>query len=578
MVRIVLCVLVCFFSFFTFCNAQERYDADLRSPLGIPLVLAANFGELRPNHFHTGIDLKTNGKEGFKLYSVADGYVSRIHISPYGYGKAIYVNHPELGITTVYAHCSEFANAIDSAVIAYQNTEKSNQIDYYLTPEELPVKQGDYIAVSGNSGGSTAPHLHFEIRDMWTEHPYNPLLFCLFDSIADDRYPEINEIKIYALSKLGYPIPNQFSYLKLIQSKGQYRIPNDTCTIPASFCSENGGIGFSFDVVDRLNDANNPCAIYESSLIFNKDTVFKQNMSELDFSTNRQINTHIDYQESINRGRKYQKQFKTPHNQLAIYPLASNGVLPVNPNQCYDVEYNCRDIKYNTSKIAFAVNVLDGNKREENTPYDKFSPDYLYPDSTYEFKGENYQINLSAYSIYETCPKILNFISNTLTFGEASIPLNSEFILKWKLSSVPNYSNQTVIAVKDYRGRSKALNTTLENDYLLATPKQLGTFFIAKDSMQPTIKAYNFSVKTQFKKNTVVKWKIDDDFSGIKDYNLYSDGVWQVLNYEYKRNEIYTTLPALSVGKHELKLIVTDQVGNANESVYTIDFVDSKNE
>jgi len=574
MVRIVLWILVNFFSFISNSNAQERYDADLTSPLGIPIVLAANFGELRPNHFHTGIDIKTNGKEGFKVYSVADGYVSRIHISPYGYGKAIYVNHPQLGITTVYAHCSGFANVIDSTLLAYQRAEKSNQVDYYLSPEDLPVIQGENIAFSGNTGGSTAPHLHFEIRDMWNEHPYNPLLFHFLDSIADNRYPEINGVKIYALSKLGYPIPNQYSYLKLIQSKGEYRIHNDTCSIPASYCSENGGIGFSVDAIDRLNDANNPCGIYESNLLLNKDTVFRQNMSELDFSTNRQINTHIDYQESITRGRKYQKQFKTPHNQLAIYPLASNGVLPVNPNQSYQIEYNCKDTRNNTTKLAFELKVLNGDRREENTPYDIYSLNYLYPDSTYEFKDENRQINFPAYTIYEPCPKMVMFTPNTVVFGESTTPINNEFVLKWKLSSVPNYSSQTVIAVKDDRGRSKALNTTLENDYLIATPKQLGTFYVTKDTIQPTVKAYNFSAKTQFKKGIVLKWKISDDFSGIKDYNLYIDGVWQVLDYEYKRSEIFTTLPALSIGNHELKLVVSDEVGNTNESVFTIQITD----
>ena len=200
---IIICL--CLLSLNSF--AQENNKKDYHSPLGIPLVLSSNFGELRPNHFHMGLDFKTNGREGYNLYCIEDGYVSRIKVSPYGYGQVVYIDHPEDGITSVYAHCSEFKGQLDSIVKAHQQEEQDFAIEIFPKPNEIRLKRGEVFAISGNSGGSSGPHLHFEIRDTKTEAALNPLNFG-FD-IADHKAPEIRGLKVYSITEDGYRYPGK---------------------------------------------------------------------------------------------------------------------------------------------------------------------------------------------------------------------------------------------------------------------------------------------------------------------------------------------------------------------------------
>ncbi|MGY8927212.1 MAG: M23 family metallopeptidase, partial [Flavobacteriales bacterium] len=205
-------MIKCFFFFFVFfcatltINAQKAIKPNYHPPLKIPLILASNFGELRPNHFHMGIDIKTKGKTGFRLYSIEDGFVSRIKVSPFGYGNVIYIDHPN-GITSVYAHCLEFNEAIDSIVKSFQSKSEKFEVDLHFLKGDIPLKRGQIIGFSGNSGGSTAPHLHFELRNTESEHALNPLLFG-FD-IEDHQRPEIRGVKVYGLTKDGYRIKNR---------------------------------------------------------------------------------------------------------------------------------------------------------------------------------------------------------------------------------------------------------------------------------------------------------------------------------------------------------------------------------
>ncbi|MDG1659255.1 MAG: M23 family metallopeptidase [Crocinitomicaceae bacterium] len=212
-------LLVCiFFSLsLTFSFGQSIPAEGYHAPLGIPLILSSNFGELRPNHFHMGIDFKTNNRIGYNLYSIEEGIVSRIKVSPYGYGKVVYIDHPN-GITSVYAHCSEFKGLVDSIVRATQEKEQNYAVEIFPKPNEIKLKRGEVFALSGNTGSSTAPHVHFEIRETKTEAALNPLVFG-FD-IADSKKPEIRGLKIYGLTKDGYQHPGK-SVVRSVK-KGTY--------------------------------------------------------------------------------------------------------------------------------------------------------------------------------------------------------------------------------------------------------------------------------------------------------------------------------------------------------------------
>ena len=167
-------IIIPFLFFISVSMAQNSYPQDyFQSPLEIPLILSGTFAELRSNHFHSGLDIKTQQQSGLKVMAAASGFVSRIKVSHFGYGKALYITHPN-GYTTVYAHLQNFNPEIDAYIKHRQYKNESYEIELFPKAGELLVNNGDIVAYSGNTGGSGGPHLHFEIRNK-QEHPMNPM-------------------------------------------------------------------------------------------------------------------------------------------------------------------------------------------------------------------------------------------------------------------------------------------------------------------------------------------------------------------------------------------------------------------
>jgi len=546
-------------------NTQQttiNYQADLALPINIPIILAGNFGELRPNHFHSGIDIKTNGKEGYKLYSIADGYVARIRVGTTGYGKVLYVNHPELGITSVYAHCQDFIGKIADYTTLAQNEAAFFEIDMQIPPNALPVKKGETIALSGNTGSSTAPHLHFEIRETSTENPLNPLLFS-FLKIADNRAPHIQQLVVYALSAKGYRIPEHRIQIPVKLKDGRYSIPNDTLDIPAHFCSEHGGIGLALAAHDKYNGAENLCGIYKGVLTVNSDTVHQQLMNRLDFETTRQINTHKDYEAYKKSREKIDKYFRTIHNKLPIYDHSlGKGIIGVQPDHLYDIRFSISDIVGNNSVLSFVIRTLSGELRAENTAFDIYHKDFLYPDSTYVLAQNNYKILIPANSIYEPVKKILKFNAGKLTFGNSNDPLHYALQISLKIpEKFKKFEKQIVL----YHSESKNYFTgTSEQNWFTASAKTFGTFSLDIDSIAPKLTP-KFKVLTTPQNIKRLAWTISDDKSGLVYYALHIDGKYHVLEYEHKRNELFANIELVSAGNHEFRILVRDGVGNERE-------------
>ena len=254
--------IILFFVFIItfFCNAQDKYPTDyFRSPLEIPIVLSGSFGELRSNHFHSGLDIKTQGKQGLKVITVADGYVSRINVKQYGYGKAIYVTHPN-GFTSVYGHLSKFNDEIEAYVKSIQyKKENYTTGNLFLDKDKFQLKKGDILAYSGDTGGSGGPHLHFEIRDN-QERPLNPLMFG-FD-IKDTTPPVIFGLYGYPLSEYSH-IKGRTKRIKIRVSKqkdGSYK--SDTI-------NAYGKIGFGIVSTDRQDLASNNNGVNKIQTMYN---------------------------------------------------------------------------------------------------------------------------------------------------------------------------------------------------------------------------------------------------------------------------------------------------------------------
>ncbi len=533
------------------------------APLGIPLILSSNFGELRPNHFHMGIDFKTNNRIGYNLYSIEEGFVSRIKVSPYGYGKVVYIDHPN-GVTSVYAHCSEFKGLVDSIVRVTQEKEQNYAVEIFPKRNEIRLKRGQVFALSGNTGGSTAPHVHFEIRDTKTEVALNPLVFG-FD-IADSKKPEIRGLKIYGLTKDGYQHPGKSVVRTVKKGTYGYYIGADKVTIPANFCTATGGIGIAVDAIDRLDGAGNQCGLYGSILIVNGDTLFGQQTDRIPYESTRYVNSHKDYVEYSIRRKKYHKCFKTKENDLPIYKYGKNGIIKAKPGDKFKVKYIAFDPKGNKSVLEFELSVTAGSIN----PNDDLGVDltYLQPGYPLLLENEERSVEFDIATTYE--PMKLYESKIGYQIGEAAVPVHSAF--RVKIKSEAEDDGKYYIEFITEKGRTRRLVATYENGYYFAESSYFGTYKIKRDVTAPSISTLNFKSTTAYTSSKKMTWKISDAHIGIGDYDLFIDGKWYLLEYEYKGNYVTFNRPADVVGKKTVLLRVEDKLGNVKEWERVITF------
>ena len=554
--------LFVFLTFSLCLNAQTHEKHDYHPPLKIPLILASNFGELRPNHFHMGLDFKTNGKEGYNLYSIEDGFVSRIKVSTYGYGKALYIDHPN-GITSVYAHCSEFKDQIDSLVRLMQKREGNFEIDISLKKNEIKVKRGQIIGISGNSGGSTAPHLHFELRDTKTEHAINPLVYG-FD-IADTKAPEIRGVKVYGLTKDGYRFPDKAIRRTTIKSGNDYVISENLITVPASYLSKTGGIGFAFDVIDRLDGAANQCGMFGGTLIINNDTIFGQETKRVPFEATRFVNCHKDYEEYSISSRKFHKSFKTKENDLPIYTTEGLGVFWTTPGALLHVQFISYDVKGNRSTLKFDVKITEG---EINSSNEICTSNVANPDSPIRMEKGNTTVDFGLATVYE--PMKVNKSMIDKTIGDANQPVNNAYLIKIK--SPEKKDGKHYLEMITEKGRKKALTLTYDDSTFYCRPKYFGSYSLKRDITPPTVSSVNFTTSTTVTTRTSLQWRISDTQIGIDDYDLFIDNEWVLVEYDYKSGLVTYKRDASFIGTKELKFIVKDECGNSTEWKSMIEF------
>lgn len=558
---LILPFLLVFFQLSSF--AQTIPEGGYHAPIGIPLILSSNFGELRPNHFHMGVDFKTNNKIGYNLYSIEKGFVSRIKVSPYGYGKVVYIDHPN-GVTSVYAHCSEFKGKVDSIVRAVQAKEQDFAVEIFPRKGEITLAKGEVFALSGNTGSSTAPHLHFEIRDTKTEAALNPLVFG-FD-VADTKAPEIRGVKVYSLTKDGYRYPNKATSRTTSKGSSGYYVSGNKITIPANYCTESGGIGIAVDVIDRLNGASNQCGLYGSILIVNGDTIFGQRTNRVPFESTRYVNCHKDYEEySINR-KKYHKCFKTTQNSLPIYEYGENGIIKCKPGDVLKIEYVGYDPKGNRSTLNFDIAILAG----EMNPSDGIGLDlsYLQPGHSLQLENDTKQVQFATETVYE--PLKLNESKLDTEIGKAAVPVHKEYLIKVKSSEADN--GKHYIEVITAKGRKRALIAAYSDGWYHAHSKYFGQYALKRDLTAPTISTKNFKSTTTYTSSKTLTWRIGDGQTGIADYDLFIDGKWYLIEYESKGSYVTFTRPDGLKGSKEVKLVVVDKVGNEKEWVKVIDF------
>ncbi|MFA7273235.1 MAG: M23 family metallopeptidase [Crocinitomicaceae bacterium] len=551
------------FTFFLVCFqlafAQTATTKKYHPPLSIPLVLSANFGELRPNHFHMGLDFKTEAREGLTIHSIDEGYVSRVNVSPYGYGRTVYINHPG-GITSVYAHCQRLTDKLEKRVKELQNQAKNSETDMYFQPLECKLERGEIFALSGNTGASGGPHLHFEIRDTYTEEALNPLRFG-FDLI-DTRAPSVFSIKAFALDESGY----------LIDGKSQeWTIKNGTIgagtvTLPANFCSLKGGIGFAINGIDRFNAAENSCGIYGSRMIVNGDTLMVQELDQVAFEQTRYLNAYTDYP-AFSKGKKYHKSFHSVINPLSVYKKKSLGILYAKPAGVYQIQYDTYDFSGNTTRTYFTLEIAEGEMNLSST--NAFVPNFLNPSENYTKEWPNCILEIPKGCTYEPIPKDISFNGSSLFFRSSFWPVQEAFTVKLRpLNEIPIQKQYLAV---NKGGNWSALETNYFESWLVGKSKYFGEITVKVDDKAPSIIPVNIKPIIDKNKTTRLVWKMGDYQTGLANYGIEIDGKWQVLDYESKGDFAFYEISNLDVGIHELVVLAIDYAGNKNEWKQTVE-------
>ena len=538
--------------------AQNNYPSDyFRNPLDIPLRLAGTFGELRNNHFHAGIDIKTNRRIGLPVYATADGYVSRIKVAVWGYGKVIYINHPN-GFTTVYAHLNKFGDGIQEYVKNIQYEKKSYETgNIFLKENQIKVTKGQIIAYSGRTGGFVAPHLHYEIRDTKTEKIINPLLLGI--KIQDSIAPKIKKLIAYPIgsnSRINRSLKNQSLSIKK-DSLNNY-ITNRL--------SASGKIGFGVNVYDQLGKELNKNGIYSLEMKINGIRHYYHDVETFSFSESKFINLLIDYEYFSKNKSRIQKTFKEKENKLSIYKdLIEEGSITVNEGLNYQVEIIAKDFTGNSSSIKIPVVGLKSetilNQKSDTTAYK------IEKNKFQKFSKNGVTIAFPKNTFYEDL--FLNFSVNerTAIIHKPTIPLDKKFTITfdsimYKKSEV----NHIYIANMNNKKYPYYMDTRKKSDKIFTTTKTLGRYGLMTDNQPPKIYNPNFKNNDWMSRIRYLTIKVSDSQSGIKSYEATIDNEWILMEYDVKKKKLsYDFRDKKLVGsKHIFKLVVSDNVGNTN--------------
>jgi hypothetical protein len=550
---------------------QVFNEADFQAPLDIPLYLAGNFAELRRNHFHSGLDLKTQGREGLTIRASASGYISRIKVSAYGYGLALYIDHPN-GYTTVYGHMSEFSKEIDLFTKNAQYDVRSFELDLEVPPDALPVEQGQIIGLSGNSGSSGGPHLHFEIRETSTEYPMNPLLWN-FD-VADDVPPEIRGVITIPLQADGRRSLSGGSSFRTTKQGSTYVLANGPID-----CWEGEPVGLALETIDRLSGQSNQCGVYMISLFVDSDLVFRQTMNKLDFDIGRHMNAHTVYDVYRSEHKSLHRSFILPNNKLQIYsPIEHSGIIQIEAGQKRTARYEVLDVHGNESVLTFD---LLGKKRDlpRGTPASKAQQDFRF-DQVNAYRAEQCSVFLQEGRLFEDlafhyalADTLKYCLTGTHKVGDNNVPLANTYLLKIKVD-IPDSSlwkKAVVVRHNPGNGRFYSEAGRYKRGWMEARPREFGEFSIRLDTIPPSIRNINVSANMKGKASFSVK--VSDDLSGIERFQALIDGQWVLLTYDAKNAKMTYVFDEsrLSHGEHKLQISVWDERENVGtyESTFT---------
>lgn len=521
-------------------------------PLDSPHVITGNYGELRPNHFHAGIDFATGGKTNLQVYSIEDGYVSRIRISPYGYGKCVYITHPG-GKVSVYAHLNAFSLKIANVAKTFQNATQSNEIDFMPRPKTVYVRKNEIIGLSGNTGGSTGPHLHFEIRDEVSEVPLNPLGFF---RINDRTAPELHAIAFFSLADTSAP--------QLLKTLRVRTAEKDSLILAEDHLElEESIVGLAFSGFDRMSPAGNPNNIYSARIYVNDRLIYSHTLNNIAFSESRFIN---EFSQPISR-MKYQKCFLPESYPEGMFGNCINkGRIRLMDTTFHKIRLIVSDESGNTRTLQFYIKAKQLNTyRAPKTGGDvRISCNRI-------FNGAKNGISLSVPAktlFYSTGLYINNFLEEDGKFSILpQVNLKQPALIGFKVPQRFLRNREKLIL----KGAPGALPQN-RKDSVYFLVKDFGNYRLDMDTIPPKVKvSYSERRLKEAWQMDAFSFQITDNGSGIGKYNLWLNNAWVIAEYDARTDLLtYYFDEDTPIGLLRFKLEVEDKLGNKTSFEYVL--------
>lgn len=545
--------IIATFVFVIFCSVlpsrAQQNGAIFSSPFDFELMLSGNFGELRSNHFHSGIDFKTQGVVGKPIRCIADGYISRATVQAGGYGLALYVMHDN-GYMTVYGHLDRFPVSVHKRVREYQYGNETFAVDISFAPDELRVSRGEVLAYAGNTGYSFGPHLHFEVRDSTGEELYDPMLF-FGDRLKDTRKPVATEVAVYPLD--GYGVADGSSASKVLALR------NGTL---ADTLSVWGRVGFGIKALDYMDGTSNKYGVYRVELLVDDSLRFDSRMEQFSFGETRLINAWADYARYVDWGEWFLRSFILGNNPLrALEADACSGIINFNEERLYKVEYRLSDYHGNTNVYRFNVR----GTRQDIPPYAS-EGHYLLWFLNNALLYDGVRLDIPAGELFENRVVEVGIadgeygVSRRYTFGNEPIPLWHGAELSIRVDSMAVDSSKLYIKRITRKG-GHSVGGKYADGRISTDINALGTFEVAVDTVPPRVSPVK---EGAWARNGKVVLAVSDKETSLKSFRGTLDGRFILFKYSSKNGRLELDLKAegVSRGVHQLRVELVDACGN----------------